>query len=109
MKHCMLIGFVILSVVLFSGCAKKQPVSENNPTDAEVTAQNQDFSNRKPFQFTITTDIQTVNIDIEITVSINELDGQYPVLYDLDCESDGEYEFTGLTEDHKCIYEDSTG
>ena len=109
MKHSICIGLAIFTIALCSGCAKKQTASENNPTDAEITAQNQDFSNRKPFQFTITTDRETDKENIEITVSINKLDGKYPVLYDLDCESDGDYEFTGLTDDQKCVFEKNTG
>ena len=109
MKHSILIGFAILTVVLCSGCSKKQTVSENNPTDVEVTEQDQDYSNRKPFQFTITTDIESGQEKIEVIASINKLDGQHPVSYDLDCESDGDYEFTGLMDDQKCVFEKNTG
>ena len=37
------------------------------------------------------------------------MNGQYPVKFDLDCESDGVYEFTGLTENHSCIYKRDSG
>ena len=84
-----------------------------------------DLTTGKPFQFTITTDFE-LKMDIEvlqdmfepeiadddtvvIEIVINKMDGQYPVLYDLDCESDGEYEFTGLTDDHSCVYGKKTG
>ena len=40
---------------------------------------------------------------------MNKLDGKQTILYDLDCESDGEYEFTGLLDDHECIYKPNTG
>ena len=56
MKRNIFIGLSLLVVVLSYGCTKKQTVSENSLTGAEVAAQNQDFSNRKPFQFTITTE-----------------------------------------------------
>ena len=123
MKQSILFSLAILIVALCSGCAKKQTVSENNPIDTGVTAQNQDFSNRKPFQFTITTNIDDVYVEdngdddeydedksyIEISISINQVNDEYMVLYDLDCESDGDYEFTGLTDDHECVFERNTG
>ena len=73
--------------------------------------QNNDSMNRKPFKFTITTDIdeKADDEDVKIILSMNKLDGKQKKLYDLDCESDGEYEFTGLSDAHECIYKPNTG
>ena len=110
MKRNIFIELSILVVVLSYGCTKKQTVSENSPTGGEVAAQNQGFSKRQPFKYTIKTDFERSNQkDVKIIVSINKLDGQFPVLYDLDCDSDGEYEFTGLSDEHECIYKPNTG
>ena len=99
MKRSFLIGWIILSIAFSYGCTKQQLVSENHPTGDGVTAQNNDYYSRQPFKFTITTDLDVDwKEDIKIIVSINKPYERIPVLYDLDCESDGEYEFTGLTD-----------
>jgi hypothetical protein len=35
---------------------------------------------------------------------MNSVAGDYPVKYDLDCDSDGVYEYIGLVKDQKCVY-----
>ena len=57
MKQIFFIGLSILVVGLSYGCTKKQTASDGDSTDAEVAAQKNDSSNRKPFKFTIKTDI----------------------------------------------------
>ena len=111
MKRSLFIGWVILAVAFSYACTKKQNLPEKQSTEADVSVQNNDSMNRKPFKFTITTDIdeKADDEDVKIILSINKLDGKQTILYDLDCESDGEYEFTGLSDDHECIYKPNTG
>ena len=153
MKRSLFIGWVILVVAFSYGCTRKRNLPEKQSTEADVTVQNNDSMNigvansratsadvtvqnndslnRKPFKFTITTDIdkdlddetdideesddetdideEANNEDVKIIISINKLDGKQTILYDLDCESDGEYEFTGLSDNHECIYKPNTG
>ena len=52
---------------------------------------------------------EPVQETVEILVTINSMNGIYPIKYDLDCEGDGEYEYTGLTENQKCVYKSNTG
>ncbi len=61
---------------------------------------------QKPFRYTI---VANQYEETEILVSVDAVNGQYPVKFDLDCESDGVYEFTGLTENHSCIYKRDSG
>lgn len=121
MKRSLFIGWIILVVAFSYGCTKKQNLPEKQSTEADVSVQNNDSMNRKPFKFTITTDIdeesddetdideEANDEDVKIIISMNKLDGKQTILYDLDCESDGEYEFTGLSDDHECIYKPNTG
>ncbi len=121
MKRSLFIGWVILTVAISYGCTKKQNLPVKQSTEADVSVQNNDSMNRKPFKFTITTDIdeesddetdideEANDEDVKIIISMNKLDGKQTILYDLDCESDGEYEFTGLSDDHECIYKPNTG
>ena len=119
MKHAHMICLAILAVAIAHGCSPKPTVS---PLSANEAAENKDvLTTGKPFQFTITTDFAMDKKEsdadgsneqdemVAIEIAINKMDGQYPVLYDLDCESDGEYEFTGLTEDHTCVYGRNSG
>ena len=55
--------------------------------------------------------IEGQNLDeIKIFVAINNERGKYPIKYDLDCESDGTYEFMGLTTPNPyCTYKRHTG
>ncbi len=113
---------IILTIALtITACAKNQQSAMS--TDNNLY----DFSNRIPLQYTITTDIPvnsvsgttnggfSINTDelnsenINVTVAVNTVDGEYPARYDLDCESDGVYEFKGLTEEHVCTYKRNTG
>ena len=115
--------YVAVVALLFTAtsCAKKTPT--DTATSADLTASEHapasmpqdrsDFANRKPFKYTVTTDI---NIDyedyedevideIKILVAINDEGGKYPIQYDLDCDSDGMYEFMGLTTPNQyCTY-----
>ena len=107
-----------------------------SPNEAKITPIEPiavDFTNRKPFKFTITADIkaeqicyaayvdddgeqiysceQPQDLDvIKVLVVVQDVDGKFPILYDLDCESDGIYEFTGLTTPHAfCTYKNHSG
>jgi len=45
----------------------------------------------------LSTSAESSNVDtIEIPITISKSMGKYPVLYDLDCDGDGVYEFKGL-------------
>ena len=121
MKNKLLVAFIIVFAGMPLACKKKtQVISEQT----NLTTQNpDDFSNRKPFMFTVDTDI----VPDDVISDLNELyDGNivielfisghgYPVKYDLDCESDGEYEYKGLTEvpdegkHYSCIYKPNSG
>ena len=84
---------------------------EDHAGKSESVAENADgisteISSRKPFKYTVVTDQYE---DTEILVFVDAVSGQYPVKYDLDCESDGVYEFTELTENHSCIYKQDSG
>ena len=87
-----------------------EPLNHTITTDIDTGNQPNPVENtNEPFKYTITTDIDTKNENVEILVAINDVNGQYPVKYDLDCDSDGEYEYTGLTENQKCIYNKNSG
>ena len=73
------------------------------------TVQNSEFNDRKPFKYTITTNIDTDLEDVRILVDVESVDGSSPVKYDLDCNGDGEYEYIGLTKKQKCRYSSHTG
>ena len=110
MKRSLIFGWIIIAIAFCYGCSKKQTISESKPTESEANEQTNDFTKRQPFKFTIDTYSKNDrNEDIKISISINKLDGQYPVLYDFDCESDGEYEFSGVSGDHECLYKPNTG
>ena len=104
MKYINLAALSIFVITLASCSPKTQPVAAtDHPHPVENT------NTTEPFKYTITTDIDTKNENVEILVAINDVNGQYPVKYDLDCDSDGEYEYTGLTENQKCIYNKNSG
>ena len=115
-------SLTILLVV--TGCAGKaqiqaEPKNASNTEQGDIAesetiqdAESVDLSykNRKPFKFTITTDIQSNNNqNVEILVSLNSEKGNYPFRYDLDCDGDGDYEYKGLTKSQKCIYPLNSG
>ena len=148
--------YIAMIAILFTAtsCTKKTPTdpvaSENAPTTentpasenapASITQDGSEFAHRKPFKFTVTTDIDINDDDedmndepdddedmndapkdnhiieeqdldeIKIFVNINDEGGKYPVKYDLDCDSDGTYEFMGLTTPNQyCTYKRDTG
>ena len=121
MKRKILIATLVFVIGMSSGCVKKTNViaDQTEPSASE----SDDFSNRKPFMFTVDTDI----IPDYVVSDINQLYGGkvvielfvsgngYPVKYDLDCESDGDYEYKGLTEGpdedshYSCIYKPYSG
>ena len=121
MKSKIIVSFIILAIGMSLGCVKKTQIIADQPNT--MTSNPDDFSNRKPFMFTVDTDI----IPDYVLSDLNELyDGNvvielfiyghgYPVKYDLDCESDGDYEYKGLTEgavENKhdgCIYKPNSG
>ena len=97
---------------MFDGASSfNQPLEKWN--NLQTTANQQDtkpIEERKPFKFTITTDEGSSYDETNgININIHSLDGKYPVKYDLDCEGDGNFELTGLTESHKCIYKKNSG
>ena len=63
----------------------------------------------KPFKYTINTDIDVAQKQVVILVTVYSLNNEFPVKYDLDCDSDGVYEYIGLTRNHYCIYEPNSG
>ena len=145
MKHISFITCTLLTIALItSGCTKNvdnqnktqniaKEDNQNNPQDTTTTLQSDevpgfDFQNRKPFKYTITTDVEEMknnewfdreekNNDfynmpdgnVVISIQINTVDGKLSTKYDLDCEGDGDYEFKGLTDNHKCVYELNSG
>ena len=75
----------------------------------ENTNQNPESEGHQPFKFTITTDIKPENKEVTIPILPRSLKGKYPVKYDLDCDGNGEYEYTGLTINATCKYSPNTG
>ena len=68
------------------------------------------FEKYDPFKFTVQTNIPTIkSTDVKILVAINSGNDEYPVKYDLDCDGDGTFEYTGLTENHICTYNKDSG
>ena len=111
MKH---IAFAIIALsitIAVTGCHKNvdNPSPEPATENAVAAKQIEDFTNRKPFKYTITTDIDGDKENVEINVVMNLLNGQAKARYDLDCNGDGEYEFVGLTNNQKCIYPRNSG
>ena len=93
MKKLTLLILAIASLASVSSCGTKQEaVDAHVETDSAVAAS---ASVDSIFKYTITTDIDANNDNIEILVAMNSVDGQYPVKYDLDCEGDGEFEYRG--------------
>ena len=94
-------------------CTANQELQSTANQEPQIS----EFENRKPFKFTITTDIDPV-LDkgkkyIRISISIASMNlfepVNYDVKFDLDCEGDGEYEYIGLTKDEICVYTPNTG
>ena len=88
-------GIELISCVIdIKGCAVERAESADTSNNAKL----------KPFKYTI-----DANNGSNILVAINTMNGFYPVNYDLDCDGDGEYEFKGLTDNHKCSYPRNSG
>ena len=136
------IRFLLISSLVMTASCCKQPQAPAMQDAA--TAQNASpFEGRKPFQYSVNTDLpldedpweshycynvceeKGGNEDcdalcadvgrnphgelVEILVSMNSVDGKYPVNYDLDCDGDGNYEFIGLAKDHTCEFKRNSG
>ena len=96
-------------------------MTRDDPCTANQAPQISEFEARKPFKFTITTDIANDKTDtdtsdtdkekkyVRIPISIASNSVNDPVKYDVDCEGDGEYEQIDLTKDVKCVYTPNTG
>ena len=132
MKRLQLATLTMISLALvITGCMSIRD-AETQSTDAppsEIIRSNEpdtpaapvsEFENRRPFKYTITTAIDGEdrrseviygrNGDtVSILVSINSVDGRFPVKYDLDCDGDGVYEYIGLTDNQTCTYKRKTG
>ena len=108
---------IILSILTLAatGCSKKpqniETISNTDKPVAEIpNIDNIPFEERKPFKYTVTTDIETEDgDDVIVTVYADSLDHKYEVKYDLDCKGDGEYEYTGLTKLSFCHYAPGSG
>ena len=74
--------------------------AEAHHANAEPKSQKSETA--KPFKFTITTDDPSYD-ETGFLVAVHPVN-TYPVHYDLDCNGDGQYEYAGLTESHKCRY-----
>ena len=67
-------------------------------------------SSHRPFRFSVSTSAESSDADtVEIPITISNSVGNYPVLYDLDCDGDGVYEFTGLTASASCRFAKNSG
>ncbi len=124
MKRTGFLTFILVSLLsVTAGCMKdaQQPTTTTDEAKSAPSIPAEPV--QKPFKYTITTNLlepfngQPVAVmpgfptegDVHVRVHVNSLDGKYPVKYDLDCEGDGDYEFTGLTESHDCIYPLNSG
>ena len=110
-----LLAIVLASLTIANSCGTKQEVpktaddvQQTAPSTAApaVAAPN---SGDDIFKYTITTDIDEENDNIDILVAMNSVGGQYPVKYDLDCEGDGDFEYKELKDNKKCIYKKNSG
>ncbi|MBQ9394429.1 MAG: BspA family leucine-rich repeat surface protein, partial [Proteobacteria bacterium] len=120
---------LLLIFVTTSGCKNpnSQPsnsqIQDNLAVTSDGFVQDPNTQNQsKPFKYTITTDLENDSnlksvLDklkneegsITVDITVDSMDGKYPIKYDLDCEGDGEYEFKGLTESHYCKYKLNSG
>ena len=118
MKHLSFITILTVALTTFGCAPKTQPMTvSDNAAESLQSHDNSEFSNRKPFKYSIVTDVEFENNDgnnvsditIVVLVQMNTLGGKFPAKYDLDCEGDGDYEFKGLTDNHECTYKLGTG
>lgn len=138
------IAFILFTIALCStGCNKKQqsiePQSQIAKSQSEVAiAQSESktdisaFENRKPFKYTITTDVADFPkwaakfVDDNrkmITIPVGVINiasgpeyatpgfpyGDYSIKFDVDCDGDGKYEFIGVTKQVNCSYNINSG
>ena len=101
MKKTGFLTFILVSLLsVTAGCLKDAQQSATTKDDAESAPSIAAEPERKPFKYTITTNLlesfngQPVAVmpgfptegDVHVRVHVNSLDGKYPVKYDLDCE-----------------------
>ena len=120
MKHIIYFSIILLALSLTTiSCAKKNqniaetqsvqnentniPVNDSASDNDQNAEQKSEFTDRKPFIFTISTDMdegddEEAGDNIKIPVFVYYVNKEYPVKFDLDCDSDGVYEFIGLSE-----------
>ena len=98
-KHIININLLIAIIFLTSSC----------DILSSEGFKNEGLKKRDPFKFTVQTNIPNINTNVKILVAINSGNNEYPIDYDLDCDGDGTFEYTGLTESHNCIYKKNSG
>ena len=94
MNRTTAIALLSLLTIALAGCDKR-PQTTNAPTAGMP---------QEAFQFTVRTDLNLDADTVPILIDVDSVQGQYPVLYDLDCEGDGDYEHKGLTGSAECRY-----
>ncbi len=99
---------------------KDAAANNNTNENKEAESPAAQVAEAKPFQFTVDLGLfynqmkcddeehcksyEDLNVPPEIPITISDVPGA-KVLYDLDCNGDGTYEFTGLTQSHTCQYD----
>ena len=110
MKHITFVVIALSFMLAMTGCNKKPETQPSDSLKAEGQTDNavenkgdsasSNSQDEGVFKFTINSDIDAnagTNEDhLEIAIIVNDLDGKYPVHYDLDCDGDGEYEQKAL-------------
>ena len=94
-----IVKYLFAGIELISCVVDVKACAVERTESADALEYTSNINKLKPFKYTIDADFGS-----EILVAINSMNGFYPVKYDLDCDGDGEYEFTGLTDNHKCSY-----
>ena len=64
---------------------------------------------RKPFRFTVSTDIETAGKDVVIPINVEAMSDSVSIKYDLDCDGDGKYESKNLKKNSKCVFKKNSG
>ncbi len=135
MKRRFLFTLATLVLGLNISCTTSSKTQQETQTATQdAVSQTLDFSNRKPFKYTINTDLENLDYGmlsaylkefygwdsvaylstyqddtVQILVSVNTEAGKYSAHYDLDCDGDGKYEYTGLTTSQECTYKLNSG
>ncbi len=133
MKHHSAIALIISLVIAITGCSKKAPQKTDSdlsqPTDTTIVTADTNTNeeqgdiikedNGDIFKFSITTgEIKAQNANdknpqppevIKITIHVDSVNNSYPVKYDMDCEGDGEFEYTDLKDEQNCVYPSNSG